>query len=86
MALVKKQWAEKGKSQIKKITIRYEEGTERTAESGLVITFAPDPEDGENEIITIESKDFTVMQWYMLACGLIEALYLNGLVFPMEDE
>lgn len=46
MKFVKKQWAEKGKSQIKKITIRYEDGTERTVESGLVVTFAPDPEDG----------------------------------------
>lgn len=86
MALVKKQWAEKGKSQIKKITIRYEDGTERTVESGLVVTFAPDPEDGENEIITMESKNFTDMQWYMLARGLGEALYLNDLEFPMEDE
>lgn len=37
MALVKKQRAEK-KSQIEKITIRYEDGTERTVESGLVVT------------------------------------------------
>lgn len=86
MALVKKQRAEKEKSQIEKITIRYEDGTERTVESGLVVTFAPDPEDEESETITMESKDFTGMQWYMLARGLGEALYLNDLEFPMEDE
>lgn len=86
MALVKKQWAAKEKSQIEKITIQYEDGTERTVESGLVATFDPDPEDGENEIITMESKNFTDMQWYMLAHGLSEVLYLNGLEFPMEDE
>lgn len=63
MALVKKQWAEKEKSQIEKITIRYEDGAERTVESGLVVTFAPDPEDEESETITMESKNFTGMQW-----------------------
>ena len=86
MALVKKQWAAKEKSQIEKITIRYEDGTERTVESGLVVTFAPSPEDEESEIIQMESKNFTGMQWYMLARGLGESLYLNDLEFPMEDE
>lgn len=86
MALVKKQWAAKKKSQIKKITIRYEDGTERTVESGLVVTFDPSPEDKESEIIRMESKNFTGLQWYMLARGLGEALYLNDLEFPMEDE
>lgn len=86
MALVKKQWAAKEKSQIKKITIRYEDGTERTVESGLVVTFDPSPEDKESEIIRMESKNFTGLQWYMLARGLGEALYLNDLEFPMEDE
>lgn len=86
MALVKKQWAEKEKGQIENITIRYEDGTERTVESGLVVTFAPDPEDEENETITMESKNFTVMQWYMLARGLGEAFFLNGLESLTEDE
>lgn len=86
MALVKKQWSEKEKSQIEKITIRYEDGTERTVESGLVVTFDPSPEDKESEIIRMESKNFTGMQWYMLARGLGEALYLNDLEFPTEDE
>lgn len=86
MALVKKQWASKEESQIEKITIRYEDGTERTVESGLVVTFAPSLEDEESEIIQMESKNFTGMQWYMLARGLGEALYLNKLEFPMEDE
>lgn len=84
MGLVKKQWSEK--SQIEKITIRYEDGTERTVESGLVVTFDPSPEDKESEIIRMESKNFTGMQWYMLARGLGEALYLNDLDFPTEDE
>lgn len=86
MALVKKQWAAKEKSQIEKITIRYEGGTERTVESGLVVTFAPSPEDEESEIIRMESKNFTGLQWYMLARSLGEALFLNDLEFPMEDE
>lgn len=86
MALVKKQWAEKEKGQIENITIRYEDGTERTVESGLVVTFDPSPEDKESEIIRMESKNFTGLQWYMLARGLGEALYLNDLEFPMEDE
>ena len=86
MALVKKQWSEKEKSQIEKITIRYEDGTERTVESGLVVTFDPSPEDKEIEIIRMESKNFTGMQWYMLARGLGEALYLNDLDLPTEDE
>lgn len=86
MALVKKQWAAKEKRRIEKITIRYEDGTERTVESGLVVTFAPAPEDGESEIITMESKNFTGMQWYMLAHELSEALYLNDFEFPMEDK
>lgn len=86
MALVKKQWAAKEKSQIEKITIQYEDGTERTVESGLVVTFSPSPEDEESEIIRMESKNFTGLQWYMLARGLGEALYLNDLEFPMEDE
>lgn len=86
MALVKKQWAAKEKIQIEKITIRYEDGTERTVESGLVVTFDPSPEDKESEIIRMESKNFTGLQWYMLARGLGEALYLNDLAFPMEDE
>ena len=86
MALVKKQWSEKEKSQIEKITIRYEDGTERTVESGLVVTFDPSLEDKESEIIRMESKNFTGMQWYMLARGLGEALYLNDLEFPTEDE
>jgi hypothetical protein len=34
----------------------------------------------------MESKNFTGLQWYMLARGLGEALYLNDLEFPMEDE
>lgn len=75
MALVKKQWAEKEKSQLEKIMIRYEDGTERTVESGLVVTFAPDPEDEESETITMKSKNFTGMQWYMLARGLVEAFF-----------
>lgn len=86
MALVKKQWAEKEKGQIENITIRYEDGTERTVESGLVVTFAPDPEDEGNETITMESKNFTGMQWYMLARGLGEAFFLNGLESLTEDE
>lgn len=86
MALVKKQWAAKEKSQIEKITIRYEDGTEKTVESGLVVTFDPDPEDEENEIITMESKNFTDMQWYMLARGLGEVFFLNGLESLTEDE
>lgn len=81
MALVKKQWAAKEKSQIEKITIQYEDGTERTVESGLVVTFAPSPEDEESEIIRMESKNFTGLQWYMLARGLGEALYLDDLEF-----
>nr|DAS89332.1 MAG TPA: hypothetical protein [Caudoviricetes sp.] len=44
MELVKKQWSAKEKSQIEKITIQYEDGTERTIESGLVVTFDPSPE------------------------------------------
>ena len=86
MALVKKQWSEKEKSQIEKITIRYEDGTERTVESGLIVTFDPSPEDKESEIIRMESKNFTGMQWYMLARGLGEALYLNDHEFQTEDE
>lgn len=86
MELVQKQWEAKEKRRIEKITIRYEDGTEKTVESGLVVTFAPAPEDEESEIITMESKNFTGMQWYMLARGLGEALYLNDLEFPMEDE
>lgn len=86
MALVKKQWAAKEKSQVEKITIQYEDGTERTVESGLVVTFSPSPEDEESEIIRMESKNFTGLQWYMLARGLGEALYLDDLEFPMEDE
>lgn len=86
MALVKKQWKAKKENKIEKITIRYEDGTERTVESGLVVTFAPSPEDKESEIIRMESKNFTGLQWYMLARGLGEALYLNGLEFSMEDE
>ena len=85
MALVKKAVGSK-KNQIEKITIRYEDGTEKTVESGLVVTFAPSLEDEESEIIQMESKNFTGMQWYMLARGLGEALYLNDLEFPMEDE
>lgn len=86
MALVQKQWSAKEERRIEKITIRYEDGTEKEIESGLVVTFAPAPEDGESEIITMESKDFTGMQWYMLARGLGEALYLNDFEFPTEDE
>ena len=86
MALVKKQWAAKEKSQIEKITIQYEDGTERTVESGLVVTFSPSTEDEESVIIRMESKNFTGLQWYMLARGLGEALYLDDLEFPMEDE
>ncbi len=85
MALVKKAVGSK-ESRIEKITIRYDDGTEKTVESGLVVTFDPDPEDEENEIITMESKNFTDMQWYMLARGLGEVFYLNDLEFPMEDE
>lgn len=55
MALVKKAVGSK-KNQIEKITIRYEDGTEKTVESGLVVTFAPSPEDEESEIIQMESK------------------------------
>lgn len=76
MGLVKKQWAAKEKSQIEKITIRYEDGTEKEIESGLVVTFAPSPNE-ECEIIRMESKNFTGVQWYMLARALGEALYLN---------
>lgn len=86
MALVKKQWQEKEERQIEKITIRYEDGTEKEIESGLVVTFVPNREDKETEIIKMESKDFTGMQWYMLARGLGEALYLNDLEFQTEDE
>lgn len=86
MALVKKQWAAKEERRIEKITIRYEDGTEKEIESGLVVTFAPNREDKETEIIKMESKNFTGMQWYMLARALGEALYLNDLDFPMEDE
>nr|DAG84505.1 MAG TPA: hypothetical protein [Caudoviricetes sp.] len=86
MALVKKQWAAKEKSQIEKITIRYEDGTERTVESGLVVTFSPAPNEEECEIIQMESKHFTGMQWYMLARALGEALYLNDLELQTEDE
>lgn len=86
MALVKKQWAAKEKRRIEKITIRYEDGTKKEIESGLVVTFDSAPEDGESEIITMESKNFTGMQWYMLARGLGEALYLNDLEFQTEDE
>ena len=86
MALVKKAVGSERKKAIEKITIRYEDGTERTVESGLVVTFAPNPEDEDCEIITMESKNFTGMQWYMLARGLGEALYLNDLEFPTEDE
>lgn len=85
MALVKKAVGSK-ESRIEKITIRYDDGTEKTVESGLVVTFAPAPEDKESEIIRMESKNFTGMQWYMLARGLGEALYLNDLEFPTEDE
>lgn len=85
MALVKKAVGSK-ESRIEKITIRYDDGTEKTVESGLVVTFDPDPEDEENEIITMESKNFTDMQWYMLARGLGEVFYLNDLELPMEDE
>ena len=77
MALVQKQWAAKEKSRIEKITIRYEDGTEKEIESGLVVTFAPAPNEEECEIIQMESKHFTGMQWYMLAHALSEALYHN---------
>ena len=60
MALVKKQWAAKEKSQIEKITIRYEDGTERTVESGLVVTFAPSPEDEESEIMIINTEGIVI--------------------------
>lgn len=86
MALVKKLWTAKEKRRIEKITIRYEDGTEKEIESGLVVTFAPAPNEEECEIIQMESKNFTGMQWYMLASALGEALYLNDLDFPMEDE
>lgn len=85
MALVKKQWAAKEERRIEKITIRYEDGTEKEIESGLVVTFAPAPNE-ECEIIKMESKNFTNMQWYMLARGLGEALYLNDHEFQTEDE
>lgn len=86
MALVQKQWAAKEERRIEKITIRYEDGTEKEIESGLVVTFSPDPNEEECEIIQMESKNFTGMQWYMLARALGEALYLNDLDFPTEDE
>ena len=86
MALVKKHLAAKEYSQIEYFTIRYEYGTERTVVSVFGGTFAPSPEDEESEIIRMESKNFTGLQWYMLARGLGEALYLDDLEFPMEDE
>lgn len=86
MALVKNQWAAKEEHRIEKITIRYEDGTEKEIESGLVVTFVPNREDKETEIIKMESKDFTGMQWYMLARALGEALYLNDQEFQTEDE
>ena len=82
MALVKKQWAAKKERRIEKITIRYEDGTEKEIESGLVVTFSPAPNEEECEIIQMESKHFTGMQWYMLARALGEALYLNDLEAP----
>lgn len=77
MALVQKQWEAKEERRIEKITIRYEDGTEKEIESGLAVTFSPDPNEEECEIIQMESKNFTGMQWYMLARALGEALYLN---------
>ena len=85
MALVQKQWEAKEERRIEKITIQYEDGTKKKIESGLVVTFDPAPNE-EREIIRMESKNFTGMQWYMLARGLGEALYLNDLEFQTEDE
>lgn len=43
----------------------------------MAVTFSPAPNEEECEIIRMESKNFTGMQWYMLARALGEALYLN---------
>ena len=61
MALVKKQWKAKEERRIEKIKIRYEDGTEKEIESGLVVTFAPAPNEEECDIIQMESKHFTSM-------------------------
>lgn len=56
MALVQKQWAAKEERRIEKITIRYEDGTEKEIESGLVVTFSPDPNEEECEIIQMNRR------------------------------